>query len=154
MLMLTGGALFLADSVLGGLALHLFHGSLWWVLLGAFIAYLSHDSGLLVLRGRSLGTFMGSVFGFALIAVGALQFAGVLGDGTEGIAVTASAVTLLGAAIIVLLFLPPTRAYFAESQRIRMAGSTPSTDYSKIDLGDAKPGSWDAIKAAEEQTGR
>lgn len=148
MLMLTAGALLLADSVAGGAVLHLFGGSAWWILLGAFLGYMTHDSGLLVLRGRPLGTTMGALFGLGMIAISVLLFVGVLGRSAIAVESTAVAVGLLGLAIIVLLYLPATRAYFAEAQRIRMGGST-KVDYLNVPDG-AKPGSWDAIKATED----
>lgn len=150
MLMLTAGALFLADAFMGGSVLHLFGGSAWWILLGAFLAYMSHDSGLLVLRGRSLGTGMGTLFGIGMLAIGVLQFIGVLGAKAVAIEVTAIAVSVVGLGILVMIYLPATRTFFAETQRARMAGSTPSIDYSKVDIGEAKPGSWDALKAVED----
>jgi len=149
LLMLTSGFLLLADTIAGGAVLHLFPGSGWWILLGAFLAYMSHDSGLLVLRGRPLGTVMGSIFGIAMIAVGALLLTGILGGSAIGVEVTAAAVAVVGIGILGMIFLPATRVYFAKAQRERMGTRAP-VDYSNVDLGGAKPGSWDAIKAVEE----
>lgn len=152
LLMVASGALFLVDSLTGGAVLHLFDGSIGWVLLGALLAYMSHDSGLLVLRGRSLGTVMAVLFGAVMVTIGVLQFMHILGHGSVSLTLTATASTVIGVGIVGLVYLPVSRRYFAEAQRIRMAGSTPRTDYSNIDIGDAKPGSWDAIKAAAEST--
>lgn len=149
LLMLTSGFLMLADTLAGGSVLHLFRGSAWWILLGAFLAYMSHDSGLLVLRGRPLGTVMGSVFGVGMMALGALQFTGIVGGSAIAIEVTATAVTLVGFGIMAMVYLPSTRRYFEQAQRARMGTRAPM-DYSTVDLGNAKPGSWDAIKAVEE----
>lgn len=146
--MLTSGFLLLADTLAGGSVLHLFRGSGWWILLGVFLAYMSHDSGLLVLRGRPLGTVMGSVFGLGMIALGALLFTGILGGSAIGVEMTATAVTIVGAGIMGMLYMPATRAYFAQAQRERM-GTRSTIDYSNVDLGGAKPGSWDALKAVE-----
>ena len=149
LLMLMSGFLFLADSITGGAVLHLFSGSPWWILLGAFLAYMSHDSGLLVLRGRPLGKTMGSFFGLSTIALGALLFTGILGGSAIGVEVTASAVTLVGAGIIFMLYMPATKKYFLAAKRDRM-GSHSTIDYSKVDLGEAQPGSWEALKAVDE----
>lgn len=152
MLMLTSGALLLADTVAGGSVLHVFNGSGWWILLGVFLAYMSHDSGLLILRGRSIGSMMASLFGGAMLTISGLQFAGILGKNALAVEVTAVAVGLVGLGILVMVFLPASRRYAAEAQRIRMAGSRAKIDYSNVDLGEAKPGSWDAIKAVEKQS--
>lgn len=148
LLMLTSGFLFLADTIAGGAVLHLFPGSGWWILLGAFLAYMSHDSGLLVLRGRPLGKAMGSVFGFGMIALGALLFTGILGESAIGVEVTAAAVTVVGAGIMFMLYMPGTKKYFLAAKLDRM-GTRSTIDYSNVDLGEAKPGSWDALKAVE-----
>lgn len=143
------GLTLLADAT--GQVFHLFGGSLWMGALAVLCAYLMGDVGLLLLRGRAFARTMAHLVALCFAGISVANATGFVSGAGLSRTVSAAIAALIVVLILATYNLPAVTATLKTKNR-----SVVASTMSRKSKGGVVPGSWDAIKAAQdaEETSR
>lgn len=129
-------------------------GNVFALLGNVLLAYLVIDSGLVVLRGKSMGLGLARFWAALAVVLGGLAVAGIYAPGGAD-AFIVDALGLVGVAALVLSFLPATRTHFDARRGEKLvdlkAARTVSAASQSSPDGARKSGSWDDLLASEDE---